>query len=66
MNNEILYLQEPKYIYNKFDKLTEDDFIEIDKLALLLLEPDKNFGELVNIWNTNRKYRILNGPLITD
>ena len=66
MNNEILYNQMPSYIYFKFDKLTEKDFEEIDELAKLMLAPDKNFDELVKIWDTKKKYRILNGPLIGD
>ncbi len=66
MNNEILYNQMPSYVYFKFDKLTEKDFKEIDSLAKLMLEPDKNFDRLVNLWNTKRKFRILNGPLIGD
>lgn len=56
----------PSYIYYKFDKLTEKDFKEIDKLAKLMSEPDKNFYELLKIWNTKKKFRILNGPLISD
>lgn len=66
MNNEILYTQTPYYISNKFDRLTEKDFKEIDDLAKLMMDPDKNFDELVNIWNTKKKFRILNGPLIGD
>jgi len=66
MNNEILYLQQPMYIFNKFEKLTEKDFKEIDELAKLMLKPDKNFKELIKIWNTKKKFRILNGPLIGD
>ncbi|MCA9487059.1 MAG: transglutaminase domain-containing protein [Candidatus Woesearchaeota archaeon] len=66
MNNEILYLQQPMYIANKFDTLTEKDFEEIDELAKVMLEPDKNFNALVSIWNTNKKFRILNSPLIRD
>ncbi|OGY55550.1 MAG: hypothetical protein A2912_00555 [Candidatus Buchananbacteria bacterium RIFCSPLOWO2_01_FULL_40_23b] len=66
MNNEILYNQMPSYIYFKFDKLTEKDFEEIDELAKLMLEPDKNFNELVKVWDTEKKFRILNGPLIGD
>lgn len=66
MNNEILYLQAPYYIWNKFDKFTEKDFEEIDELANLMLEVDKNFDKLVDIWNTNKKFRILNSPLIWD
>jgi len=66
MNNEILYTQMPSYVYGKFDVLKEDDFKEIDQIAELMLEPDKNFDELVQIWNTRKKFRILNGPLIND
>lgn len=66
MNNEMLYNQMPSYISYKFDKLTEKDFKEIDELAELMLEPDKNFDKLIKIWNTNKKFRILNSPLIGD
>lgn len=66
MNNEILYTQMPGYIYYKFDKMTEKDFEEIDELAKLMLEPDNNFDELIHIWNTKKKFRILNGPLVGD
>ena len=61
MNNEILYLQQPVYISNKFDKLTEADFQEIDELAKLMINPDENYNELEKVWNTNKKFRILNG-----
>lgn len=66
MNNEILYTQMPRYIHSKFDQLTEKDFEEIDELAQLMLDPDKNFDELIQIWNTKKKFRILNSPLIGD
>lgn len=66
MNNEILYLQSPSYISNKFETLTEEDFQEIDQLAQLMLNPDGNFDELLDIWHNKKKFRILNGPLISD
>lgn len=66
MNNEILYNQMPSYISYKFNKLAEKDFKEIDMLAKLMLEPDTNFDELVRIWNTEKKFRIMNGPLVGD
>mgnify|MGYP003764308201 FL=1 len=66
MNNEISYRFQPSYIDGKFDKLTEEDILEIDELAMLLLEPDVNFDELHELWNTKRKYRILNSPLVGD
>jgi hypothetical protein len=66
MNNEILYLQLPSYIAGKFDRLTERDLEEIDDLAKLLLEPDSCFDRLIQVWNSERKFRILNSPLIND
>jgi hypothetical protein len=61
MNNEIICLHQPKYIWNRFDKLTEKELEEIDELANLMKEPDKNFEKLQNIWNTKKKFRILKG-----
>ncbi len=66
MNNEISYAFQPSYISNKFDELTENNLVEIDELAQLLLEPDKNFNKLVEIWETEKKFKILNSPLIGD
>lgn len=66
MNNEILYTQMPSYVHSKFDKLTEGDLQEIDELAKLMIDPDKNFNELVKVWNTKKKFRILNDTLIGD
>jgi hypothetical protein len=40
--------------------------LEIDGLAMLLLEPDANFDKLRELWNTNRKFRIPNSPLVGD
>jgi hypothetical protein len=66
MNNEISYTFQPAYIAEKFDSLTEHDFKEIDALAGLMLDPDENYNALCETWNTNRKYRILNSPLVGD
>lgn len=66
MNNEILYNQTPSYIFYKFGKLTEKDFEEIDALAKVMVEPERNFSELTKIWDSKKKFRILNGPLIGD
>ena len=66
MNNEISYEFQPSYISNKFDRLTESDFREIDELAGLLLNPDENFDKLIETWNTKKKFRKLNSPLIGD
>ena len=66
MNDEISYQFQPCYIDNKFEQLTEQDFKELDGLARLLLSPDANFDELVHIWETKKKYRIMNSPLVGD
>ncbi|MBI3620363.1 transglutaminase domain-containing protein [Candidatus Roizmanbacteria bacterium] len=64
MNNEIVYLHSPAYLYSKWDSLTEDDRLELDKLAKIMLDPEKNFDRLAQIWEVNRKYRILKGGLL--
>lgn len=66
MNNEISYNFQPQYVSNKFELLTETDFAEIDELAKLLTEPDKNFDKIQEVWRNEKKFRILNGTLIGD
>lgn len=66
MNDEISYEFQPCYADGKFDALTEADFQELDGLAKLLLEPDKNFAALKNLWETSRRLRVLNSPLVGD
>lgn len=63
MNDEIIFLHLPKYIQDKNFELTEEEYIELDKLANLMLNPDKNFEELQKIWNTESKFRIMSGAL---
>ena len=63
MNDEIIFLHIPKYIREKNFNLTEEEYKELDELAELLLEPDKNFTKLKKIWDTNEKYRIMTGAL---
>lgn len=66
MNDEISFLFQPCYVDGKFERLTEDDFAELDSLARLMLDPDENFDELKHIWDTNRRFRIMNSPLVGD
>lgn len=66
MNNEISYKFQPAFIDEKFDRLSEQDFCEIDALCCLLQNPDENFKELHNLWNDCKKFRILNSPLVGD
>lgn len=66
MNDEISYLFQPCFIDDKFERLTEQDFAELDGLAELLSEPDQNFEKLVHLWENEKKYRIMNSPLVGD
>lgn len=59
MNNEIFYSFLPKHLYNSYAKITEDELSEIDELAKLMHNPDKNFNKLYEIWNNNGKYCLL-------
>lgn len=61
MNEEVIYLHRPQYILERFDKLTEEELKEIDDLAMLMQKPDENFDKLTEIWNTNKKFRIMKG-----
>lgn len=63
MNNEIIFLHIPRYIKEKNFHLSEEEYKELDNLAILMLEPDKNFKKLKYIWENNLKYRILCGAL---
>lgn len=63
MNDEIIFLHLPKYIQDKKFKLSEEEYVELDNLAELLLDPDKNFDKILNIWNTEPKFRIMSGAL---
>ena len=63
MNDEIIFLHLPKYIQDINFELSEEEYIELDNLAELLLEPDKNFDKILDIWNNKSKFRIMSGAL---
>ena len=63
MNDEIIFLHLPKYIVDKKFKLSEQEYDELDNLAKLMLDPDKNFDSLKYIWENNEKFRIMTGGL---
>ena len=63
MNNEIIFLHLPKYIQDKKFELSEDEYTELDNLANLMLNPNENFKQLQEIWNTTPKFRIMSGAL---
>jgi hypothetical protein len=66
MNNEIIYMHGPKMVSPAlhFKKITEKELMEIDILARLMTDPDKNFDELINIYNTKKEFRLLSGSLL--
>ena len=68
MNDEISYLFFPTYIDSdeEFFNLKPDDLKELDDLATLMLDPDKNFFELLYIIKNDKKLRVLNTPLLGD
>ncbi len=65
MNDEIIYLHLPEPgLYRNFEKLSREELKEIDELAFLMQNPEKNFDKLQKIWNTNKKFRLLKGGLL--
>lgn len=67
MNHEISYVLQPRFmepLLFRGESLPEEDMALLDRLAELLMEPDKNFDKLLNIWNTERKLRDLTSPLV--
>ncbi len=68
MNDEISYLFFPTYLdtSKEFFELGIEELKELDDLALLMLEPDKNFDELRYLFENDKKFRVLNTPLLGD
>lgn len=67
MNHEVSYVFQPRFmeplLFNG-EALPDEDMALLDHLAELLLEPDRNFDKLLELWNTNRKLRDLSSPLV--
>lgn len=68
MGDEISYLFMPSYIDDdkEFFSLSTNDLKELDDLATLMLNPTENFDALRYIFFTDKKFRILNTPLLSD
>lgn len=43
--------------------LSDEELKELDELAELMLNPNENFDKLLEIWNINTKFRIMQGAL---
>ena len=63
MGDEVHFLHLPRYLAEKGMVPDEREAQELDRLAELLSEPDRNFGALRQIWETETKFRILCGGL---
>lgn len=59
MNNEIFYSYQPLYLRNGIQALNESELCELDYLAELLAEPDKNIMRIENLYDTNEKLSVL-------
>ena len=65
MNNEIIYLHTPEMTkLANFEQITKVQLGEIDNLARLMQNPDKNFEGLKKLWETKKEFRLLKGALI--
>ena len=59
MNNEIFYSYQPLYLRGGIQTLNESELCELDYLAELLAEPDKNMEQIEHLWATNDKLSVL-------
>ena len=68
MNDEVSYLFFPVFIDTdkEFYTLSTDDLKQLDDLATLMLDPDKNFDELRYLFENDKRFRTLNTPLLSD
>lgn len=68
MHDEVSYLFFPTYIdtEDEFDHLSIEELKQLDDLAILLLDVDKNFDELRYLFENDKNFRCMNTPLISD
>ena len=59
MNNEIFYSYQPLYLRGGIQTLSELELCELDELAELLAEPDKNIAQIDHLRETNEKLSVL-------
>ncbi len=58
-NNEIFYSYQPLYLREGIQALGEEELRELDCLAELLAEPDKNMKKIEHLWAANEKFSVL-------
>lgn len=59
MNNEIYYTHQPRYLRDRFDELSEEELRQLDQLAWLMLEPDRNIHALEELWENQESFYAL-------
>ncbi|MDE6365585.1 MAG: transglutaminase-like domain-containing protein [Lachnospiraceae bacterium] len=59
MNNEIFYSYQPLYLRSGLQTLSEAELCELDELAELLADPDKNIEQIEYTRETNEKLSVL-------
>ncbi len=59
MNNEIFYSYQPLYLRGGIQALNESELCELDDLAKILAEPDKNMEQIEHLWSVNEKLSVL-------
>ncbi|MFG6356350.1 MAG: transglutaminase-like domain-containing protein [Acetatifactor sp.] len=59
LNNEIFYSYQPLYLREGIQALGEEELRELDCLAELLAEPDKNMKKIEHLWAANEKFSVL-------
>ncbi len=59
MNNEIFYSYQPLYLRGGIKTLNESELCELDYLAELLVEPEKNMEQVEHLWTTKEKWSVL-------
>lgn len=65
MNEENIYLHIPGLVrWHEFPKLTEKRLKEIDELAELMTDPDANFDQLKELYETKKEFRLVGGGLL--
>lgn len=66
MNHELTYTFLPAYLDGRLDRLTEEELRKLDQLARWVAKPDRYFDELKEFWERERKFRVLNSPLVGE
>ena len=59
LNNEIFYSYQPLYLRDGIQALNEGELNELDYLAELLADPDKNIAQIEQLRDTNEKLSVL-------